>query len=169
VAALTCVLAINPLRAVKALDSGYAAHPDHKGAAQFVAALHPGPRDIIVAEDVLQQTYYLGHVNYWLVNKQVAAPFMHLVKGQPLDLYTNTRLIGTGQELEQLLDRPDRGAIYVIGSGENQEDGRQLMRSFGIAEVLQSTRFQVVYRGRDGVTEVWKVPAPPQAAAMGHR
>ncbi|MDB6042997.1 MAG: hypothetical protein JWM63_1548 [Gammaproteobacteria bacterium] len=168
-ATLVLVLVINPLRVAKAVDSGYANHPDHKGAAEFVAALHPGPRDIIVAEDVLQQTYYLGHVNYWLVNKQVAAPFMHLVKGQPLDLYTNTQLIGTGAELEQLVDRTDRGAIYIIGSGENQEDGRGLMRSFGIAEVLQSPPFQVVYRGRDGLTEVWKVLPPHQAAVMGNR
>jgi hypothetical protein len=168
-ASLVFILVINPLRVAKAVDSGYASHPDHKGAAEFVAALHPGPRDIIVAEDVLQQTYYLGHVNYWLVNKQVAAPFMHLVKGHPLDLYTNTQLIGTGAELEQLVDRTDRGAIYIIGSGENQEDGRGLMRAFGIAEVLQSPRFQVVYRGRDGLTEVWKVLPPQQAAVMGHR
>jgi 4-amino-4-deoxy-L-arabinose transferase-like glycosyltransferase len=167
IAMLVCILVVNPLRVAKAVDSGYASHPDHKGAAQFVAALHPGPRDIIVAEDVLQQTYYLGHVNYWLVNKQVAAPFMHLVKGQPLDLYTNTRLIGTGAELEQLVEKQDRGAIYVIGSGENQEDGRSSMRSFGIAEALQSPRFEVVYRGRDGLTEVWKVSPPRQAAAMG--
>jgi hypothetical protein len=168
-AALVSVLAVNPFRAAKAVDSGYATHPDHKGAAEFVAALHPGPRDIIVAEDVLQQTYYLGHVNYWLVNKQVAAPFMHLVNGQSLDLYTNTRLIGTGQELEQLVERSDRGAIFVIGSGENQEDGRHLMRSFGIAEVLQSPSFQVIYSGRDGLTRVWKVAAPRPAIVAGRK
>ena len=168
-AALACILVIDPLHAAKAVDSGYATHPDHKGAAEFVAALHPGPRDIIVAEDVLQQTYYLGHVNYWLVNKQVAAPFMHLVNGQRLDLYTNTRLVGTGQELEQLVERPDRGAIYVIGSGENQEDGRHLMRAFGIAEVLQSPSFHVVYRGRDDLTRVWKVDAPRPAIVAGRK
>ena len=116
--------------------------------------------DIIVAEDVLQQTYYLGHVDYWLVNKQVAAPFMHQVNGRWLDFYTDTPLIGTGSELEQLVERPDRGAIYVIGSGENQEDGRSLMRAFGIAQELHSPPFHRVYRGRDGVTEVWKVDPP---------
>jgi len=164
---LAVLLVVNPLHVVAAVDSGYASHPDHKGAAEFVARLHPGPRDIIVAEDVLQQTYYLGHVDYWLVNKQVAAPFMHNVHGRWLDFYTDTPLIGTGPELEQLVDEPNRGAIYVIGSGENQSDGRSLMRAFGIAEELHSAPFREVYRGRDGVTEVWKVDPPSPTVSRG--
>lgn len=159
-AASACVLVINPMQLAQAVDSGYASHPDHKGAARFVASLHPGSHDIIVAEDVLQQTYYLGHVDYWLVNKQVAAPFMHRVNGRWLDFYTDTPLIGTGVELERLVEKPDRGAIYVIGSGENQEDGRNLMRAFGISQALQSPPFRPVYLGRDGLTQVWKVDAP---------
>ncbi len=168
IATLACILVVNPTQLAWAFDAGYASHPDHKGAAEFVASLHPGPRDIIVAEDVLQQTYYLGHVDYWLVNKQVAAPFMHLVNGRWLDFYTDTPLIGTGVELERLVERPDRGAIYVIGSGENQEDGRRLMRAFGISQALQSPPFRPVYLGRDGVTRVWKVDAPAPSMARGH-
>jgi hypothetical protein len=114
---------------------------------------------------VLQQTYYLGHVDYWLVNKNVAAPFMHQVHGRWLDFYTDTPLIGTGSELEQLVEKPDRGAIYVIGSGENQEDGRGLMRAFGISQALSSPPFRTVYLGRDGLTRVWKVDAPPPTVA----
>ena len=159
-ALLAFLLVVNPLQVVAAVDSGYSSHPDHKGAAEFVTRLHPGPRDIIVAEDVLQQTYYLGHVDYWLVNKQVAAPFMHKVNGRWLDFYTDTPLIGTGVELERLVDAPDRGAIYVIGSGENQSDGRSLMRAFGISEELHSPPFRLVYQGRDGLTQVWKVDPP---------
>jgi len=166
-ALLACVLVVNPLTLAREVDSGYASHPDHKGAAEFVASLHPGPHDIIVAEDVLQQTYYLGHVDYWLVNKKVAAPFMHRVNGRWLDFYTDTPLIGTGVELERLVEQPDRGAIYVIGSGENQEDGRSLMRAFGISQALQSPPFHSIYVGRDGVTRVWKVDAPPPSVAKG--
>jgi 4-amino-4-deoxy-L-arabinose transferase-like glycosyltransferase len=169
VAALGCILVVNPLSFARAVDSGYANHPDHKGAAEFVVGLHPGPHDIVVAEDVLQQTYYLGHVDYWLVNKDVAAPFMHDVKGRQLDFYTDTPLIGTGADLERLVDEPDRGAIYVIGSGENQEDGRGLMRAFGISEELQSPAFHLVYRGRDGLTQVWKVDAPPPLSVAKSR
>jgi 4-amino-4-deoxy-L-arabinose transferase-like glycosyltransferase len=168
VTVLAFLLVVNPVQVVAAINSGYSSHPDHKGAAEFVAALHPGPRDIIVAEDVLQQTYYLGHVDYWLVNKQVAAPFMHKVKGHWLDFYTDTPLIGTGPELERLVDEPNRGAIYVIGSGENQSDGRSLMRAFGISEALHSPPFRVVYRGRDGFTQVWKVDPPAPTVSRGH-
>ena len=164
---LACLLVVNPIHVAAAVDSGYAHHPDHKGAAEFVAGLHPGPQDIIVAEDVLQQTYYLGHVDYWLVNKQVAAPFMHSVNGRWLDFYTDTPLIGSGVELERLVENQNRGAIYVIGSGENQEDGRSLMRAFGISEALQSPPFRLVFRGRDGFTLVWKVDAPSPTVARG--
>jgi len=166
-AVVATVLVVNPVQVARAVDSGYASHPDHKGAAEYVAHLHPGPRDIIIAEDVLQQTYYLGHVDYWLVNKNVAAPFMHQVHGRWLDFYTDTPLIGTGSELEQLVERPDRGALYVIGSGENQEDGRGLMRAFGISQALSSPPFRTVYLGRDGLTRVWKVDAPPPTVARG--
>ncbi len=166
-AVLAILLVVNPIQVAREVDSGYSTHPDHKGAAQFVAHLHPGPHDIIIAEDVLQQTYYLGHVDYWLVNKEVAAPYMHRVNGRWLDFYTDTPLIGTGSELERLIEKPDRGAIYVIGSGENQEDGRTLMRGFGIAQALRSPPFRSVYVGRDGVTRVWKVDPPAPSVAKG--
>ena len=166
-ALLAVVLVVNPVQVADAVDSGYASHPDHKGAAEFIARLHPGPHDILVAEDVLQQTYYLGHVDYWLLNRQVAAAYMHKVNGRWLDFYTNTPLIGTGSELEQLVEKPDRGAIYVIGSGENQGDGRGLMRGLGIAQTLRSPAFRSVYVGRDGLTRVWKVDAPPPSVAKG--
>ncbi len=159
-AVVVCILVTNPVRVAQAIDTGYASHPDHKGAAEFIESMRPGPRDIIVAEDVLQQTYYLGHVDFWLVNKQVGETYLHRVNDRWLDMYTDTPMIGTGEDLKQLLERPDRGAVWVVGSGENQEDGRKLMRAFGIADELRSPRFRVVYRGRDGVTEVWKADAP---------
>jgi len=163
------LLVVNPVRVTHTVDSGYTNHPDHKGAAQFIESVHPGPRDIIVAEDVLQQTYYLGHVDYWLVNKQVGEVYLHRVGNRWLDFYTNTPMIGTGADLKALLHQPGRGAVYVIGSGENQEDGRKLMRAFGIAEELKSAPFKVVYRGRDGVTEVWKADPPPAQDTLAVR
>ncbi len=165
-ALVVCALVVNPVRVRATVDSGYANHPDHKGAAEFVESLHPGPRDIIVAEDVLQQTYYLGHVDYWLVNKQVGGVYLHQVQGRWLDFYTNTPMIGTGAELKALLQQPGRGAVYVIGSGEDQEDGRRFMRAFGIAEELDSPPFKVVYRGRDGLTEVWKADPPSSLGTL---
>ncbi len=159
-AAILGLLVIDPLRLHAAVDPTYAYYPDHKGAAQFVASLHPGPDDIIVAEDPLMQTYYLGHVDYWLQNREMAAPFLLELRGRWVDEYTDTPLIGSGEQLERLVGLPHRGAIYVIGSGENEQDGRKLMRGDGIAQVLDSPAFHLIYVGRDHLTDVWKVDAP---------
>ena len=166
-AAVALLLVIDPARLEAAVDPTYAHYPDHKGAARFVESLHPKPDDVIVAEDTLMQTYYLGHVDYWLMNQEVAAEFMHKVDGRWLDEYTDTPLIGTGRQLQRLVDSRDRGAIYVIGSGENEQDGRQLMRGLGIAQELQSPQFHLIYVGSDGRTDVWKVDPPKRPLTAG--
>jgi uncharacterized membrane protein len=162
-AAAAGLLVVNPIAFGQEVVAGERGLPDHKGAAEFIKSLQLLPGDVLVAEDVLQQTYYLGHVDYWLLNRQVAHPFIYEARGELRDFYTSTRLIGTGAELEALIERPDRGAIYVIGSGENHEDGRRHMRGDGIYEVLASPRFELVFTGRDGLTHVWKLAAPDQA------
>ncbi|MGH8291319.1 MAG: hypothetical protein ACREV7_20375, partial [Steroidobacteraceae bacterium] len=161
-AVLMCALVIDPARLPAAVNPTYADYPDHKGAARFVASQHPGPTDIIVAEDALMQTYYLGHVDYWLEDREMAAPFLRQVDGRWTDEYTGAPLIGSGAALERLVKRRDRGAIYVIGSGEQQQDRRKLMRGLGIAQVLDSSAFHLVYVGRDHLTDVWKVNPPRQ-------
>jgi hypothetical protein len=127
-------------------------------------SLKLGPRDVVLAEDVLQQTYYLGHVDYWLVAKYVAAQFVRNVNGNIREIYVNAPVIGSGQDLEGLLDNPHRGTVYIIGSGEDQVDGRRYNRGLGIQEVLDSPRFHIVYRGRDGLTTIWQAPPPSVAA-----
>jgi hypothetical protein len=59
----------------------------------------------------------------------------------------------------------------VIGSGEDMQDGRKMMRGFGIAQVLRSPAFHLIYVGRDRLTDVWKVEAPRHrltAASVAH-
>lgn len=162
-AAVVFALVIDPAHLEAAVDPSYAHYPDSVGAAAFVKSLHPGPKDIIVAEDAVMQTYYLGHVDYWLEDKELAAPFLHKLDGRWVDIYTDTPLIGSGKQLERLVASRNRGAIYVIGSGEDQQDGRKAMRGLGIAKVLRSPAFHIVYVGRDGRTDVWKVNAPSDA------
>lgn len=168
-AALMCLLVIDPARLPAAVNPSYARYPDHKDAAGFVESQHPGPNDIIVAEDSLMQTYYLGHVDFWLQDREMAAPFLRKVDGRWVDEYTGAPLIGSGAQLERLVESRDRGAIYVIGSGEEQQDGRKLMRGLGIAQVLGSPAFHLIYVGRDRLTDVWKVDPPRQGvtAAAG--
>jgi hypothetical protein len=160
IAAIVCVLAVNPLAFGRIVHSGYKTNPDHQGAARFIQNVNPGPRDIVIAEDVLEQTYYLGHVDYWLQDQKVAAPYVLNHGGVWKDFYTNTPLVGSAQDLQRLIDKPMRGAIYVIGSGENQEDGRRYVRGEGLSKLLESPEFKVVFRGRDDLTKVLKLPAP---------
>ena len=158
-AVLVCALVVDPARLPAAVNPSYAAYPDHAGAAQFVRSLHPGPHDILIAEDALMQTYYLGHVDYWLQDKGMAAPYLHELDGRWTDIYTDTPLIGSGRQLERLVAQRDRGAIYVIGSGASQQDA-DLMQGKGIERVLGSPSFHLIYVGRDHLTDVWKVDAP---------
>ena len=164
-AAVVCVLMVNPLATARAVSSGYAINPDHKGAAEFMKTVQLAPDDIVIAEDPLQQVYYLGHVDYWLNAKNIAQQFVHDVNGEVRDFYTDTLLLGSGADLQAVLDQPGRGAIYVIGSGENQSDGRSTMRGYGIAEVLGSAQFTPVFVGRDRLTKVWKAPRPGRPVA----
>jgi hypothetical protein len=165
-AAAGCLFIVNPAGVARVVDAGYTIHPDHQGAAAFVKSLSIGPHDIVVAEDVIEQTYYLDHVDYWLFGQNVAVDFVEEVQGRILDIYTHTPVIGTGAELSKLLEQPGRGAIYVIGSGENQGDDRRFMRSNGIYEVLKSGAFKRIYLGRDGLTEVLKADDPRTAAGV---
>jgi len=161
--AAVAVLVIDPPDSVATVDSGYATHPDHKGAAEFVKTLNIGPDDIVVAEDVLEQTYYLGSVNYWLISRTHARRFVERVDGRIRDFYTGTAVLGSGAELDAMLRRNPGRRIIVIGSGENQSDHRCSMRNLGIAEMLASPRFEVLYTGRDNFTKVWHAVDAPGA------
>ncbi|MGC1386709.1 MAG: glycosyltransferase family 39 protein [Steroidobacteraceae bacterium] len=160
-ACLLCVLFVNPLGVKKVVNAGYTIHPDHKGAAEFMKSLRLAPNDIVVAEDVIEQTYYLKHVDYWLIGSEAAADFVEDWQGRIVDIYTHTPVIDTGERLQSLIKKPERGAIYVIGSGEDQGDDRLFMRGSSISKVLRSEAFKRIYLGRDKLTEILKVDAPP--------
>ena len=158
-------LAVGPVTFARSLRPGYGDHPDHVGAARYILSQHLGPKDIVIAEDVIMQTYYLGHVDYWLIGKAIASQFVYRHNGRLEDFYTNAPLITSASELERLIARRDRGAIYIIGSGEQQQDGRAYARGPSLERFLSSPRLHVVYVGRDGLTKVWKIPAPSTPAA----
>jgi len=159
------LLIINPFAFATVLNPGYDLHPDHKGAAEFMRTQNIVDDDIVLAEDVLQQTYYLGSVDYWLISREVARRFVKRVDGKIQDFYTGAGVIGSGKELQTLLDAHPDKRIFVIGSGENQEDGRRYMRAFGIFEMLESDRFKPIFVGRDGTTKVW-IAVPPKPASV---
>ncbi|HUD96840.1 MAG TPA: hypothetical protein VMO24_04805, partial [Woeseiaceae bacterium] len=148
---------INPAAAWQASKNDYSNHPDHKGAAEFMRKLNPGPDDIIIAEDSINQMYYLGRVNYRLQNFVGAKYHAVLRNGILHDQYTGVPVIGTGAEFQAILDGNVAGDIYVIGDGQVSETLRRRNRGNGIAEVLDSGRLELVYEGRDGATKVWRL------------
>ncbi len=114
------------------------------------------PEDVIVAEDDLQQTYYLGKVDYWLIDLKPTTPSIKSSDGSLYNLYTDTPLIATGQELEALLKEKERGTIYVIGSGEKSAGSFEALQPHN----LQQYNPQIFYKGRDGRTVVWYFSPP---------
>lgn len=164
-AVLIGVAIVNPFAVGNAVNAGRS-FPDHRGAAQYMRTVNLGARDVVVAEEVLMQTYYLGHVDYWLYNAHVAAQYVERFNGKFVDEYTHTPVIGTGAEFRALIDQPDRGAIYVIGSGEEQPDGRLFLLGPEVFALLKSPIFKLVYTSFDGRTQVLKADAPVTAPAV---
>lgn len=148
---------VNPVALGRVVNAGYDLHPDHKGAAEFIQSLDLAADAILIAEDVLQQTYYLGEVDYSLRPIDDAVHFSIVRDDRLIDQYTAAPVVGTGAELQALLDASGAVDVYIIGSGENFADGKRRLRGHGIAEVLESGDLDVVYEGRDRKTKVWKL------------
>jgi len=149
---------VKPYELVKTVNPDQAEFPAHKGAASFVRSIELAPGDKILAEDVLQQTYYLGKVDYWLRAFDDAKPFIKEREGALVDIYTETPLIGSGTDLEKILNNKNRGSIYVITSGETAE-ARDYYLGNGIIRVMQNYDARVIYEGADQKTMVlWYPP-----------
>jgi hypothetical protein len=154
---LFTVALVNPLVLAKTVNQGYEMHPDHKGAAEFIQSLDLKADTILIAEDMLQQTYYLGRVDYWLSERENAIQFSIVRDGRIVDQYTGTPVIGTGDELLTVFDSAQQRDVYILGSGENFVEGKRNFRGNGISQVLESQRLDVVFVGRDEKTKVWKL------------
>jgi len=150
IAILIVLILINPIDLKKSVNSGYDLHPDHKGAAGFINSIHRNANDLVIVEDVLQQTYYLGKVDYWLRSLDDAKFFVKEDNGALLDIYTSTPLIGTGQQLEKIMRNTNRGAVYIVGSGETSGKARYLGN--GISEVMKQYPSEIMFTGRDQKT-----------------
>ena len=156
--AAAVVLLVNPVALADSIRAR-SEFPDFRAQARFVQSLPLGPRDIVVAEEVLYQWYYLGHVDYWLSGRNVAATFIERFNGVIVDQYVHVPLISSAAELQALIDRPERGAIYIVGSREDSEDGRRYARGPELAPLLESGRFRKIWSGANGL-KIWKIDAP---------
>lgn len=162
-AAVAAICVINPVEASNTIHAGYRLHPDHKGTAEFLESQGLKEDDIVLAEDVLQQTYYLGKVDYWLIGPAVARRFVTSKDGHVVDFYTGTPVIVSEAMLDLvLLENPDK-RIFVIVSGEERYNDRRHARGPELYAAINSKRFETVYVGRDGVSKVLRVN--PKAVA----
>jgi hypothetical protein len=165
IAAAVAIIAllVNPPALAALLNAEAAPYPDHKGAAEFVRGLNLQPQDIILAEDVIEQTYYLGHVHYWLIGRKHASRYVQLVGGEIRDFYTGTPVVDDGEQLREVLSRAGDRQVIIIGSGEQQSDRRRDARGPEISGVLSSDLVESIYLGRDGLTTVWRAKPPASA------
>lgn len=166
-ASVICLIVIDPRATASVINAGYSMHPDHKGAAEYIQSVR-APNDILLAEDVLQQTYYLGGVDFWLIGASTADLFSYHLNDVEVDIYTHTPVMTNAQQVHELMARPNRGTIYIIGSGEQHSDGRRHARGESLAKLLGSGELEVVYQGRDDLTKVWRIPPLP-VPSIGER
>ncbi|HKR36831.1 MAG TPA: glycosyltransferase family 39 protein [Steroidobacteraceae bacterium] len=164
-AAVVAALVVNVPTVAAWLDPDAGVYPDHKGAAQFVRSLQLQPQDIILAEDVLEQTYYLGRVDYWLIGRKHASRYVQRVDGEIRDFYTGTPVVDDGAQLREILKRAGDRQVIIIGSGENQSDRRRTVRGPEIAAVMASDLVESIFLGNDGLTNVWRARRQPVAAS----
>jgi hypothetical protein len=153
---LLAIAVIDPVATWATAKNGYDRNPDHKGPAQFVKSLELGDADVIIAEDSIVQTYYLGHVDYRLLNVVAARKHAYLRRDTLYGQYTGTPIITTGEEYLRVMNEA-RGNVYVIGSGQTSPDVTRRNRGNGIGEILSSRRFEVLFTGRDGKSIVWQL------------
>ena len=131
-------------------------YPDHKFPGEYVAARRH-ENDIVIAEDVLEQRWYAGTIDYWLrkYNADTGGRFAYKGKDQKLhDIYTNS-IVATTEILGTITnDKSHR--IWLITSGEtyNHRDWYLTNNQRQWLEHIESTHTPV-FTGKDNITQVY--------------
>jgi 4-amino-4-deoxy-L-arabinose transferase-like glycosyltransferase len=135
------------------LSSKFEYYPDHKGAGEFVKN-HRAPDDIVLAEDVLQQYWYSGSVDYWFRNIKDTSPYLYKTSdGLFRDIYVNSA-VATIDILTTLTQSNKR--IWLITSAETYPN-----RNYYLSEQQRKwlsdveTKYVPVFVGRDEITKVY--------------
>ena len=135
-------------------DQGLSGRPDHKGAGLFVReAIEPG--DIVIAEDPLQQRWYVGRVDFWLRSLADAEMYVNRDdKGKLHDIYVWSELM-TELPDSTWLNQPDRN-VWLITSLET-DTRRDLYLSEDQRQWLSRVENSMTpaHLSRDGVTAVY--------------
>jgi len=131
-------------------------YPDHQSLGCFVRAnLSEG--DIVVAEDALQQAWYVGTVDYWLRSPESHGAYAYTdLDGVERDIYVGSR-VTTDPAIRQLSAEADR-RIWLITSGETRGEsdfylGVDTPQRAWLDGVTESE--DPVTKGRDGLSAVY--------------
>ncbi len=139
---------------------GFPFYPDHKSAGEFVkTSMYPD--DIVIAEDMLQQKWYIDKVDFWLAHNENVSPFLYKNKdAQIKDIYVNSTLL-KDERLNSFL-KPEAGRVWIITSAEAVTNP-ELYLSSAQSEWLEhiSSTHKPAYTARDGVTRVYLLNDTP--------
>ena len=136
-------------------------YPDHQGPGQFVRQnLVPG--DIVVAEDMLQQHWYVGRVDFWLRNPKDSYTFLYVAPdGKWRDIYVDS--VMATPEILNTIGKSEKRRTWVITSAEtfparNYYLSPEQRRWLSDIEERNSP----VFIGRDGVSKVYCLNCSPK-------
>lgn len=141
-------------------------YPDHQGPGRFVAERLQA-NDLVVAEDVIEQIWYAGRVDYGLRDPEFFRPFHYrATDGRIRDIYANSEVAGAA-EIERLRNERSR-RIWVITSGETAHvRARELSaEQAGWMENIART-VTPAFVGRDGLSRVYCLNCAPVADTPG--
>ena len=136
------------------LALGFPFYPDHQAPGDFVRN-HLSQKDIVIAEDALQQWWYIGRVDFWLRDPVSNRQFLYRTgQGQLRDIYVNSQ-IATANILNQLSKQKKR-RIWIITSGETYHKWELYLSKKQQHWLLNIEKMQPpVFTGRDGVSNVY--------------
>lgn len=152
VAVPAAVLLANPVAAWQAVAVGDRS-ADHRGAAQFLKEMPLRDDDILIAEEAMMQSYYLGRVDYWLASPQVAGQFVVLRDGRFLNQYTHSPFVDSVAALERVIAEAGPRRVFVIGTAESGD--RTYFRGEQLHAYLEGGRLDTIYVGPTG-NRIWR-------------
>lgn len=129
-------------------------HPDHKHTGEYVAT-HSSKDDVILAEDILEQQWYAGRVDYWLRDHKSHNRYLYKGQDNQLhDIYVNS-IVATPEILQKLTASPDK-RIWLITSGETFHQRKHYLNTEQQAwlDAIEKNN-QPVFTGKDNISFVY--------------
>jgi hypothetical protein len=131
----------------------FSVHPDHKHTGEYVAT-HSSKDDVIIAEDILQQQWYAGRVDYWLRDHKTHKKFLYLAQNNELrDIYVNS-IVVTPEILDSLVTSDKK--IWLITSGETVHNRKHYLnkkQQLWLDEIVENNH--PAFTGKDNISFVY--------------